>query len=150
MPSSAKRIICVMLAWIFGAIFIFAGVLKVRDPQLFTMQVRAFEMLPDPLNAFLALGLPWLEIFCGFAVISGWLRIGGLLLLEAALLVFIGVLGSALAQGKQIDCGCFGSAGHLSQVQELSLDGILLLVGIVLMVQTMSSEKMARQAADLA
>jgi hypothetical protein len=139
-----------VLAWIFGGVFVFAGVLKVRDPQLFTMQVRAFEMLPDPLNACLALGLPWLEIFCGLAVISGWLRTGGLLLLEIALLVFIGVLGSALARGRQIDCGCFGSAAHLSQVQELSLDVALLIVGFVLLAGAIRPPKLSPRKRELA
>jgi uncharacterized membrane protein YphA (DoxX/SURF4 family) len=148
--SPAGRIACGVFAWIFGGVFLFAGVLKVRDPQLFTMQVRAFELLPDPLNAFLALGLPWLEIFCGLAVISGWLRTGGLLLLDAALLVFIGVLGSALARGKQIDCGCFGGAAHLSQVQELSLDVALLIVGIVLLVGAVRSARLSLQKQELA
>lgn len=148
--SSARRVIGCLLAWIFGAVFIFAGVLKVRDPQLFTMQVRSFEMLPDPFNAFLALGLPWLEIFCGLAVVSGWLRTGGLLLLDAALVVFVGVLGLAFVQGRQIDCGCFGSAVRLSQVQELTLDTVLLIVGVGLLVWSLSVGKTAHRSAALA
>lgn len=132
-PFKIKRAAWLMLVWIFGALFVFAGALKVRDPQLFTMQVRSFEMLPDPLNAWLALSLPWLEIFCGIAVITGWLRVGALWLLDAALLAFIVVLGWVLAQGREVDCGCFGNAGHLGQVQELALDGVLFVMGVALL-----------------
>jgi putative oxidoreductase len=129
-----KRALRLIFAWIFGAMFVVAGALKVRDPQLFTMQVRNFEMLPDPYNALLALSLPWLEIFCGLAVITGLLRLGGLLLLNAALLVFISVLGWFLARGKQVDCGCFGSALQLGMKQELFLDVALLVTGLWLLI----------------
>jgi uncharacterized membrane protein YphA (DoxX/SURF4 family) len=136
-----KRVIGLVFAWIFGAVFVIAGALKLRDPQLFTMQVRSFDLLPDPYNALLALSLPWLEVFCGLAVITGLLRLGGLLMLNAALVVFISVLGWLLAHGKQVDCGCFGSAGQLSQSTELSMDVVLLVIGLGLLVREVKSRK---------
>lgn len=110
-----------------------AGVLKIRDPQLFTMQVRAFGLLQDPYNAIFAVSLPWLELFSGLAVITGVLRRGALWLLNGALLVFLSVLGWAMAAGRQLDCGCFGSAGQLGQSQEFALDGLLLILGVALL-----------------
>ena len=136
-----KRVIGLVLAFIFGAVFVFAGALKVRDPQLFTMQIRNFDMLPDPCNALLAISLPWLEIFCGLAVITGVLRLGGLLLLNAALVVFIAVLGWMLAHGKQVDCGCFGSALQLGLKQELALDVALLVIGLGLLIAHLRNPK---------
>ena len=44
----------------FGVLWIIAGVLKVKDPALFLMDVRSFQMLGDPWAAYLALCLPWL------------------------------------------------------------------------------------------
>ena len=63
-----------VLAWAFGGIFVFSGWLKVEDPARFLVSVRSFHILPDPFAAWLALGLPWLEILAGLAVATGWLR----------------------------------------------------------------------------
>src|SRR3954468_15185113 len=84
-----------VLAWIFGGIFIYSGWLKVQDPARFLVSVRSFHVLPDPFAAWLALALPWLEMFSGIAVLTGWLRRGGLLLLNASLVVFAIALLSA-------------------------------------------------------
>src|SRR4051812_7671619 len=62
------------LAWAFGIIFIYSGCLKVGDPSQFLVSIRSFHFLPDPFAAWMALALPWLEIFAGLAVLTGWLR----------------------------------------------------------------------------
>ena len=121
-----RRGLHLMAAWIFGGVFIFSGLVKVRDPQLFLMQIRGFHLLGDPYAAWVALGLPWLEIFCGIAVVIGFLRRGGLILLGTALVVFIIVLAIAWGRGLDIECGCFGSAVKTSLRIELLIDLVLL------------------------
>ncbi len=121
------------VAWIFGGVFIFSGFVKVRDPQLFLMQIRGFHLLGDPFAAWLALGLPWLEIFCGVAVVIGFLRRGGLLLLGLSLVVFIIVLAFAWGRGLDIECGCFGNAVKTSLRMELLIDLVLLALCIWLL-----------------
>ncbi len=113
-------------AWIFGGVFIFSGYVKVRDPQLFLMQIRGFHLLDDPYAAWLALGLPWLEILCGVAVLIGFMRRGGLILLGMAVIMFIAVLSIAWGRGLDIECGCFGSAVKTSLRMELLIDLVLL------------------------
>lgn len=120
-------------AWIFGGVFIFSGFVKVRDPQLFLMQIRGFLLLGDPFAAWVALGLPWLEIFCGIAVVIGFLRRSGLILLGLALVVFIIVLAIAWGRGLDIECGCFGSAVKTSLRMELLIDLVLLALGLGLL-----------------
>jgi putative oxidoreductase len=125
-----KRRLLAVLAWCFGGIFIYSGWIKVQDPARFLVSVRSFHLLPDPSAAWLALGLPWLEIFAGIAVLTGWLRRGGLLLLNASLLVFAIALVSALARGLDIDCGCFGAGHGSTSIRDALLrDAALLLVG---------------------
>jgi uncharacterized membrane protein YphA (DoxX/SURF4 family) len=118
------------LAWAFGIIFVYSGCLKVQDPSLFLVSVRSFHLLPDPLAAWLALALPWLEIFAGLAVVTGWLRRGGLLLLNASLVIFALALISAWVRKLDIECGCFGT-GHGATDIGLALlrDALLLLAG---------------------
>lgn len=97
-----------LLALIFGGVFIYAGVIKAWNPSLFLADIRSFQLLPDPFAAWLALSLPWLEIFAGLAVIMGIGRMGGLLLLNLALGVFFVAIASAWYRGIDIQCGCFG------------------------------------------
>ncbi len=67
-----------LLHFFFGGVFVYAGILKVADPMSFLDDIRSFDLLGDPWAAWLAMGLPWLEIFAGLAVMSGLLRSGGL------------------------------------------------------------------------
>lgn len=134
-PSSSPRRwnswIIVILGWLFGLVFIWTGWLKVQDPAQFLVNIRSFQLLPDPFAAWLALGLPWLEIFSGLAVLTGWLRQGGLLLLNMALVIFGIALLSAWARGLDIECGCFGGNRDATTIGEaLVRDAVLLAVGI--------------------
>ena len=84
------KILKKLLHLVFGGVFVYAGVLKAWNPQAFLDDVRSFDLLGDPWAAWLAMGLPWLEIFAGLAVITGVLRRGGLLVLNGALVGFLG------------------------------------------------------------
>ena len=123
----------VALAWVFGGIFLWAGIMKARDPNLFLMDIRSFDLLPDPYAAWLALFLPWMEILCGLAVITGPLRSGAVLLLNLSLLAFLLAIGSAWYRGIDIKCGCFGASDQTANYVELILrDVVLLVLGFVL------------------
>ena len=122
-----------ILALLFGGAFVYAGFLKLRDPARFLIDIRSFDMLGDPYAAWLALGLPWLEILCGLAVIFEVFRRGGLLLLNLALIGFFAAIGYAKSRGLSIQCGCFGGSDTESNYLELFVrDGILLGIGLVL------------------
>ncbi len=54
---------------IVAGIFIYAGAIKALDPVQFASDIDNYKMLPWPINVALAFYLPWLEIFCGFALI---------------------------------------------------------------------------------
>jgi uncharacterized membrane protein YphA (DoxX/SURF4 family) len=129
MTAGSFRLVARVLASVFGAVFIFAGMVKLRDPQLFLIAIRNFRILPDPFAAWLALGLPWLEIFSGLAVLTGFLRRGALLLLIACLVVFLVAIVVAWTRGLDIDCGCFGSTFKSDVRTEFALDLLLLTVG---------------------
>lgn len=117
-------------AWAFGIVFLWAGWVKVQDPAQFLVSIRSFHLVPDPFAAWLALGLPWLEIFSGLAVVTGWMRSGGLLLLNVSLVIFAIALISAWTRGLDVECGCFGGGkGTTTVVQALARDAVLLAVG---------------------
>jgi putative oxidoreductase len=118
---------------VVAGVFLYAGVLKVWDPQEFLMDVRSFQVLRDPWAAVVALGLPWLEIFCGVALLlGGWTR-GACLVLGFLLVAFAVAFVQAWARGLDVTCGCFGKTENKTNFgQSLAIDGgLLLLTGLV-------------------
>ena len=106
-----------------GGIFIYAGVLKVLDPVQFGNDIDNYKTLPWMISVRLAFYLPWLEIFCGLALIFRFLYRGGLSILTALILVFIGATVAARMRGLDITCGCFGHASqHWSFPQHMAVD----------------------------
>jgi len=78
--------------------------------------------------------LPWLEIFCGVALIFGFLYRGGLSLLTALTVVFIGATIAAKMRGLDITCGCFGHASqHWNFAQHMAVDLAILISLIALL-----------------
>lgn len=131
-----------LLHFFFGGVFVYAGLLKVTDPMSFLDDIRSFDLLGDPWAAWLAMGLPWLEIFAGLAVMSGFLRSGGLMILNASLVIFLIVITIAWWRGIDIRCGCFGHTDATSSYRDLIVRDLLLLGGgIVLMWQGKSKSR---------
>ena len=114
----------------FGGVFVYSGITKLRDPGMFLIDIRGFDILPDPYAAWLALLLPWVEVICGLAVILGLFRSGGLLILNLSLLLFFAAISYAQYRGLDIKCGCFGASEETSSYLELyARDAVLLLIG---------------------
>jgi uncharacterized membrane protein YphA (DoxX/SURF4 family) len=107
--AARRSIIWIALAVLVGALFVFAGVTKIPDPEKFANDVLNFHIVPWSIAVRAAFYLPWLEILAGLALITGLLRRGALAILSVAMLVFIGATISAHARGINLDCGCFGS-----------------------------------------
>ncbi len=120
-----------VVALLIGLVFIYAGGLKASDPIKFASDIQNFHILSWPLGIRLAFYLPWLEIICGLALITGWLRKGGVGILTALMLVFIIATVAARMRGIDLDCGCFGKAAkNLPFVWHLVID-FALLVGLL-------------------
>ena len=131
----------------FGGLFLYAGAMKALEPMVFLDDVRSFALLPDPYAAMLAMFLPWLEILAGLAVITGLGRRGGLLILNASLLVFLVAIAIAWFQGTDIRCGCFGGDTEASASNYLELiirDFTLLICGLWVFLQPLEKTTRAR------
>lgn len=118
---------------VLAGVFLYAGVLKALQPQEFLLDVRSFQMLRDPWAASLALVLPWIEIFCGIAlVLGGWTR-GACLVLGGLLCAFAIAFVQAWVRDIDVTCGCFGKTENKTNfVQSLAIDAALLaLTGFV-------------------
>jgi uncharacterized membrane protein YphA (DoxX/SURF4 family) len=121
------------LRWTLAAVFIYAGWEKLGSPADFSESIASFSILPYSLINPLALALPPFEIVLGLAIIIGFQRRPALLALVALNVVFSLALGSAIARGIRVDCGCFGP-GSLSTSEgwDLARDFLLLAVGLIL------------------
>lgn len=93
------------LRWLLGGSFVWAGAIKLADPKSFARTVDAFGLVPETLLIPLAFILPMTEILIGIAVWRRWR--GGLPAMAGLLAAFLAVLGYAIGQNLDVDCGCF-------------------------------------------
>jgi putative oxidoreductase len=124
-----KRVVAILI----GALFIYAGAVKIIDPVEFARDIDNYKMLPWPADVWLALYLPWLEIFCGLALITRVLYRGSVFIVTGLMTLFIVASIAAKARGLDVSCGCFGHASkYLNFSWHLALD-FLLLGGLLLL-----------------
>jgi putative oxidoreductase len=117
-----------------GTIFIYAGAIKALDPARFADDIDNYKILPWAISVRIAFYLPWLEIFCGLALILRILYRGGLSILTALIGIFIAATIAAKIRGLDITCGCFGHASkNWSFSTHLALDSVLLLSLLLLL-----------------
>src|SRR5438105_15689125 len=132
-PSSRLHFVWRIVEAILGGIFIYAGILKALDPVQFANDIDNYKTLPWFISVRLAFYLPWLEIFCGLALVFRFLYRGGLSILTVLIAVFIGVTIAAKMRGLDITCGCFEHASqNWNFSTHLVLDLLILLAAVVL------------------
>ena len=121
------------LAVLAGAVFVYAGFLKVRDPLQFASDLNNYHILPWSIGVRLAFYLPWLEILAGLALIFHRLAAGAMAITGALMLVFIGATVWTKVQGINVACGCFGVASsNLTFSWHLVLNGSILALLVLL------------------
>jgi len=103
----------VSLSWIasfaVGLTFLVSGASKLRTPGPFVLAVLEYRVLPARLARIYGRALPFAEVICGLALVTGlWpVAAGGFaMILFASFLVAVTI---NLARGRRLDCHCFGS-----------------------------------------
>src|SRR5437867_793714 len=133
-----------ILDFIVAGIFLYAGVLKMLDPAQFAHDINNYRLLPWTLSLALAFYLPWLEIFCGLALIARFLYRGALSILSVLIVVFTLATIAAKVRGLDITCGCFGHASqHWSLPAHLATNLGILAALLVLFFKGNSRVKVA-------
>ena len=94
-----------------AALFIYGGAIKLIDPKSFARIISLYDIIPDMLLPFIAIGLPLLETLAGIALLFD-IR-GSLAVISGLLGLFVFALGYGILMDLNVDCGCFG-------VQELA------------------------------
>ena len=134
LPRTVFGIFALTLRMLLGALFVWTGWEKIKDPNAFLFSIRSFHILHDPYAAWVAMGLPWLEILAGAALITGVLVEGGLALIGGMLAVFLWAIIYSWQRGLDINCGCFGGDAATSGFTELiTRDAVLLAAALGLL-----------------
>jgi putative oxidoreductase len=107
-----KSFIWRIVDFIIAAVFIYAGTLKALDPVQFAHDIDNYKVLPWTIGVGLAFYLPWLEIFCGLALIFRLFYRGAVSILTALVAIFLIATVAAKLRGLDITCGCFGHASQ--------------------------------------
>lgn len=108
MNPLVRKYLPLLLRFILGGIFIYAGVLKIGDARAFAGDIAAYKILPYFYNLLVASILPWWEILLGLLLISGYRVKAAAASIGVLNGVFIIAIASAMIRGLDIDCGCFG------------------------------------------
>ena len=96
---------------VVGGVWIYAGLLKLPDPEASVTAVRAYQLLPADLADVVGRVLPTVEVVVGVCLLLGVLTraFGGVSALMQ--LAFIVGIASVWSRGIAISCGCFGDGG---------------------------------------
>lgn len=128
------KVVTWLLRAVLAAVFIYAGALKLSDPARFATEIEGYRLLPQTLpgagvGAWVAVGLPWLEVVVGLAILLP-VTVRAAALWQATLMaVFIVALASAWWRDLDITCGCFGASDNAVNFPWLIGRDLLLLVG---------------------
>jgi uncharacterized membrane protein YphA (DoxX/SURF4 family) len=90
---------------VLGAVFVYAGFIKLIDPKAFAVSISRYDIVPQILLAPVAIGLPALEFLAGLGLIMN-IR-GSLMVIFSLLFLFVSVLGYGILNNLNVDCGCF-------------------------------------------
>jgi uncharacterized membrane protein YphA (DoxX/SURF4 family) len=90
---------------VLGAVFVYAGLIKLADPKAFAVSISQYDIVPQILLAPAAIGLPALELLAGLGLIMN-IR-GSLTVIFSLLVLFVSVMGYGILNNLNVDCGCF-------------------------------------------
>jgi Predicted membrane protein len=108
------KIISILLCrLVLAVVFIYAGIQKFLQPDVFFEEIEAYRLLPNAVAYFCAYFLPPLEIVVGIGILFRATMKWSALLIIVLNVVFIFAILSAWIRGLDIDCGCFGESDEL-------------------------------------
>ena len=102
---------------LLGVIFVVASLEKIARPWDFGRAIYAYHLLTGPLAYFIspiAIIMPVMELVAGFLLIINRLVRPSAIIILAMNFVFMIAIGSAMARGMDIDCGCGLDSGIIA------------------------------------
>jgi putative oxidoreductase len=108
--NSRLRLAC---RFFLSAVFLLAGGLKIAHPAAFFSDLLGFGVpFPEIFLRIVAACLPWLEVFAGAGLLLNVWPETIRPVIAVLCLIFVLMLGQAVARGIDLNCGCFGAGGR--------------------------------------
>jgi len=126
----ASPYLALLFRWFLGAIFVYAGLVKIADPLGFALALYNYHILPAWMINPLAICLPWVEVIIGAGLLAGIMIPGGALVVSGMLAIFAVVTGISLIRGLDIACGCFSTSVTAEPITWLYVVRDLLFLGM--------------------
>jgi uncharacterized membrane protein YphA (DoxX/SURF4 family) len=124
----AFKTISLIARVVLGLVMLIAGAEKLGALEAFGQNIYNYGILPMELVNIAALLFVWTEIAVGILLVAGAAVRGSALVSGLMLIIFIVAIGSAMARGLKIDCGCFVGKGS-SQSATVAASGVPPTVG---------------------
>ena len=126
------RHVNLVLRLVLAGIFLYASYDKLLHPAEFAKAVWAYRLLPDALVNPVAVGLPWLELVLGLALIANRWTSGALFWANLLFAGFLAGIAVNFIRGVDVHCGCFTSAatGSPDMLGYLLRDTLFLALGV--------------------
>ena len=105
------RAVSLVARVVLGMVMLVAGAEKLGALEAFGANIYNYQLLPVELVNIAAMLFVWTEIAVGVLLVVGAAVRGSALVSSIMLIVFIVAIGSAMARGLKIDCGCFVGQG---------------------------------------
>lgn len=115
-----------------GVFFLLAALGKAAEPALFAKEIANYAIIPEPLINLVALFIPWTELVVSIFLIFGIRLKSSAAITAILLLIFIIAVGSAMARGLDINCGCFSQKIQYVGWPKILENTVLLLLSLYL------------------
>jgi len=113
--TRVASVVTLVLRVLLGAMFVFAAIKKMGDPQAFAFAIKGFQVpllsepAGEPVIVLLAFVMPWTELLAGLCLILGFWTRASSLVIGGLLVGFIGgLLGVIFRPEISASCSCFG------------------------------------------
>jgi uncharacterized membrane protein YphA (DoxX/SURF4 family) len=104
-----NKIFFLMARLFLGFVFIYAAVNKIVEPQNFVESLTNYRLFPYFTINFIAIVLPWIELFSGVLLLFGAKEKESASIIAALLIIFTIVVLISMARGLDFECGCYGT-----------------------------------------
>ena len=128
-----KDLLGIAARLILGGVFLYSGWLKAVAPaEEFAYAIETYRVVPAALTMFIAVTVPWLEIYLGLFLVTGVFTGASAFCLGAMLIGFEGLLLQAMIRKLPVtSCGCFGASKSNSLGHEFAQNvGLLVLAAL--------------------
>ena len=120
-----------LLRIVLAGVLLAAAAPKIADPAAFAAKLPNYRVFPDSLANIVAAVAPMLELLAAATLLTGRFYRGGVWLTAGLMAMFTALIGSALARGIDLDCGCLGALAPTAEpVGALDLARNLVLLGL--------------------